>query len=61
MDFEVSEKMQAITGMIREFVDKELIPLKPEFVTKDFKDMLPALKEKRDMVKRMELWGPNQP
>lgn len=61
MDFEVSEKMQAITGMIREFVDKELIPLEPEFVTKDFKDMLPALKEKRDMVKRMELWGPNQP
>ena len=61
MDFEVSEKMQAITGMIREFVDKELIPLEPEFVTRDFKDMLPALKEKRDMVKRMELWGPNQP
>ncbi len=61
MDFEVSEKMQAITGMIREFVDKELIPLEPEFVTRDFKDMLPALKEKRDMVKRMKLWGPNQP
>lgn len=61
MDFELSEKMQTITGMIREFVDKELIPLEPEFVFKDFKTMLPVLAEKRAMVKRMELWAPNHP
>ncbi len=61
MDFTVSEKMQAITGMIREFVDKELIPLEPEFLRRDFRDMLPVLAEKRKMVKKMELWAPNQP
>jgi len=61
MDFEISEKMQTILEMINEFVDKELIPLEPEFVTKDFREMLPVLKEKQEMVKKMELWAPNQP
>ena len=61
MDFSVSEKMQAILTMIREFVDKELIPLEHEFVKKEFRDMLGVLKEKRQMVKQMELWAPNHP
>ena len=61
MDFEISEKMQAIRGMIREFVDKELIPLEPEFTSKDFREMLPVLEEKKRMVKKMELWAPNHP
>ena len=34
MDFTVSEKMQTILGMIDEFIDKELIPLEPEFLTR---------------------------
>ncbi len=61
MDFSVPEKTQAILKMIREFVDKELIPMEPEFTTKSFKEMVPALKKKRDMVKQMELWAPNMP
>jgi acyl-CoA dehydrogenase len=61
MDFEITEKMQAIRGMIREFVDKELIPLEPEFTSKDFREMLPVLEEKKRMVKKMELWAPNHP
>ncbi|OHD65387.1 MAG: acyl-CoA dehydrogenase [Spirochaetes bacterium RBG_13_51_14] len=61
MDFTISEKMKTVLGMINEFVDKELIPLEPEFVTTDFKDMLPVLEEKRRMVRQMELWGPNHP
>lgn len=61
MDFEVSEKMKVVLGMINEFVDKELIPLEPEFVNKSIKSMMPVLKEKRRMVKKMELWAPNQP
>jgi alkylation response protein AidB-like acyl-CoA dehydrogenase len=32
MDFEISEKMQAILEMMNEFVDKELIPLEPEYL-----------------------------
>ncbi len=61
MDFAMAEKMQAITGLIREFVDRELIPLEAEYLKGDFLDMVPVLAEKRAMVKQMELWAPNQP
>jgi len=58
MDFTISEKMQAVIGMMLEFIERELIPLEPEFLTKDFKTMIPELAEKRRMVKQMELWAP---
>ena len=61
MDFTVSEKMQTILGMIDEFVDKELIPLEPEFLTNPFGKMLPVVEEKRKQVRQMELWAPNHP
>jgi len=61
VDFTVSNKIQTIVDMINEFVEKELIPLEPEFLVKDFKDMLPVLREKQDLVKKMELWAPNFP
>ncbi|NPU85573.1 MAG: acyl-CoA dehydrogenase [Syntrophaceae bacterium] len=61
MDFAVSDKMQAITGMMDDFVRKELFPLEPEFLTTDFRDLLPVLEEKRRMVRQMELWAPNHP
>ncbi len=61
MDFEISERMQVILDMINEFVDKELLPLEPEFLNHDFGEMLPVLVEKREMVKQMELWAPNHP
>ena len=61
MDFEISDRMKTILEMIHEFVGKELIPMEPEFVNHDFKEMVPALAEKREMVKKMELWGPQIP
>jgi alkylation response protein AidB-like acyl-CoA dehydrogenase len=61
MDFTVSEKMKTILGMIDEFVDKELIPLEPEFLTKPARSLLPVFEEKRRRVKQMELWAPNHP
>ena len=61
MDFTISEKIQTIVAMINEFVEKELIPLEPEFLAKDFKDLLPVLRGKQAMVKKMELWAPNFP
>jgi len=61
MDFEVPEKIKVVTGMIDEFVDKEIIPLEPEYLRKAFKEMLPVIEEKRAMVKKMELWAPNHP
>ncbi len=61
MNFEISDKMKTIIEMIDEFVEKELIPLEGEFLFKDFRDLLPLLQEKREMVKKMELWAPNHP
>lgn len=61
MDFSISEKMQIILGMMKEFVDKELIPLEPEFLSGSGKDLIPVIKEKQQMVKKMELWAPNHP
>ena len=61
MDFEISDKMKTITGMMREFLEKEIIPIEPEFLRKSFKEMKPVLEEKRAMVKKMELWAPNHP
>lgn len=60
MDFAISDRMTTIIGMINEFVDKELIPLEHDFLTKDFELLEPVLEEKRRMVKQMELWAPNQ-
>jgi len=61
MDFEVSEKMQPIIEMMDEFVEKELIPLEPEFLKRSFADMTPELEEKRRIVRQMELWAPQHP
>ncbi|MBU2488364.1 MAG: acyl-CoA dehydrogenase family protein [Proteobacteria bacterium] len=61
MDFTVSEKMQAVVSMMEEFVDRELIPMESEFMTKSFGEMEQELGKKRDMVKKMELWAPNHP
>ncbi|MCP4688591.1 MAG: acyl-CoA dehydrogenase [Desulfobacterales bacterium] len=61
MDFGVSDKMRTIIDMINEFIDKEIIPLEAEFLARDFNEMLPRLKEKQEMVKKMELWAPNFP
>lgn len=61
MDFTVSEKLKVILEMIKEFVDKEIIPMEPEFATKGFQAVLPEIEKKRDMVRRMELWAPLHP
>jgi acyl-CoA dehydrogenase len=61
MDFTVSEKMKMITEMIDEFVDRELIPMEPDFLTRPCKYLLPEIEKKREMVKQMELWAPNHP
>jgi alkylation response protein AidB-like acyl-CoA dehydrogenase len=61
MDFTISKKIETIVAMINEFVETELIPLEPEFLVKDFREMLPVLRQKQDLVKKMELWAPNFP
>ena len=61
MDFSISDKMKTILEMVNEFVDRELIPLEPEFNSKGFREMLPVIREKQEKVRQMELWAPNFP
>ena len=61
MDFTTTEKMTVILDMINEFVDKELIPLEPAFLTQSTAEILPEILEKQKKVKQMELWGPCYP
>jgi len=61
MDFSISDKMQTILGMMKEFVEKELIPLEPELLSKGYAGLLPVIAEKQRLVKQMELWAPNHP
>ncbi len=61
MDFTVSDRMQTVIGMINEFIDREIIPLEPDFLSKPFRELLPVIEEKRKIVKQMELWAPNHP
>ncbi len=63
MDFSIPEKMQVILEMINEFVDKELIPLENEYLTRERSGEVfeKAIREKQQKVKQMELWAPNHP
>ena len=61
MDFQISERMEAALGLIREFGDRELVPMETAFLTKPFRSLLPALEKKRAMVRQMGLWAPGHP
>ena len=53
--------MTTALKLINEFISKELIPMEQQFLIKEFKELLPDLRKKREMVKQMGLWGPNYP
>jgi len=61
MDFSMSEKMQTIVGMIRDFMKQEVYPIEPEFQHAGFKQLEPLLDAKRAKVKKMGLWAPQMP
>ena len=58
MDFTLSEKIEIVLKMIREFMKKEVYPLEFHFVHKKFGEMWPELNQRREKVKQMELWAP---
>lgn len=61
MDFSIDENLQHTLDRIREFVREEVFPLESDFMRKPFRELLPALNEKRDRVKAMGLWAPSIP
>jgi alkylation response protein AidB-like acyl-CoA dehydrogenase len=61
MDFTLEPAKQVIVSRVREYVDRELIPLEAEFLAGGFAAMLPKLRDKRTDVRRQGLWGPLYP
>ena len=61
MDFSVPSETQELSDQVREFVQRELIPLETEMAYKSFRQLLPELQSKRELVRRLGLWTPQIP
>ena len=61
MDFSIPKSTQSMMRVIRDFVEKEVIPLEREFLNASFTEMLPTLAAKREKAKEMGLWAPAIP
>ena len=55
MDFAISDEMQELLQRVRDFVESELFPLEPEFLTRGFGEMSDVLEEKRARVRELGL------
>ena len=54
----LTDKTKTLLPIIKQFVQKELMPLETAaFLTGNFTNVEPYLKEKREMVKQSGLWG----
>ena len=61
MDFEVSEQMSTMLAMIREFMDREVIPLESVMLHGDEAALQAGVEAAQAKVKQMGLWAPNHP
>jgi alkylation response protein AidB-like acyl-CoA dehydrogenase len=61
VDFSLSEETQRMVQVIREFMRQEVYPLEQDFLNRPFRELLPALAEKRARVKALGLWAPQIP
>src|SRR5271169_576828 len=61
MDFSESPRVASVRATVREFVDKEILPLEPELARKGFASLLPVLKEKRELARKTGLWAAHLP
>jgi acyl-CoA dehydrogenase len=61
MDFTIPEHTQSMIRVIRDFMQQEVYPLERDFLNASFREMLPALKAKREKARAMGLWAPHIP
>lgn len=61
MDFDISAEMTVRLAMIREFMDREVIPLEGELLHGDPQQLELAVAHAQYKVKQMGLWAPNHP
>jgi len=57
MDFSESPKVETLRGIVREFIEREAIPLEQRLRKEGFKALLPVLAEKRAKAKQTGLWA----
>ena len=61
MDFSVSEEMSVRLEMIRDFMEREVIPLENVMLHGDPDDLQAGVDAAQTKVKQMGLWAPNHP
>jgi acyl-CoA dehydrogenase len=61
MDFRVSDEMTTILAMIKEFMDRDVIPLEGELLHGDAATLEAGVRAAQAKVKQMGLWAPNHP
>ncbi len=61
MDFQPSPEISVMLDMIREFMDREVIPLEGEMLHGDSAALAAGVQAAQAKVKQMGLWAPNHP
>ena len=56
-----NEELLGLLDRIKEFVRTKIYPLESDFLRHPFRDLLPALRAKREEVKTEDLWAPHLP
>ncbi|XXF80697.1 acyl-CoA dehydrogenase family protein [Myxococcaceae bacterium GXIMD 01537] len=61
MDFDLPAGPRGLLDRLRQFVERELMPLEPLFLSADAATLEPVLDEKRRAARAQGLWAPNLP
>jgi alkylation response protein AidB-like acyl-CoA dehydrogenase len=61
MDAMTDQETASLAGRIREFIEREVIPLERDFLSRPFRDLLPVMRAQRAKVKSLGLWAPHLP
>ncbi len=61
MDFGISPKLERLLAQIQDFMEAEVLPLEPAFLTQPFDSLLPDLEARRQKVKDLGWWAPFLP
>jgi len=61
VDFAIPERVRSIRQIVREFMQKEIYPLELSLRARPFRELLPALAEKRAKARQTGLFAPHIP
>ena len=55
------QETETLAGRIRDFIEREVVPLEREFLSRPFHELLPVMRAQRAKVKSLGLWAPHLP